>query len=172
MGEIELEDHIENTGVALITKNKDLDHDFYKEGFMACTVERMKNLRFKVGDMVEANVGKYTLGKVIALWDEGNAYRIELQNSQKTNVYAPVDMDGYVRPIPEQREQFEFRKGERVKISGLQSEPKWNGKVATIVGAFGKKQGRWPVELMDDEGKTQKALLKADNLNSVLSVCN
>ena len=25
------------------------------------------------------------------LWDQGNAYRIELQDAKKTNVYGPVD---------------------------------------------------------------------------------
>lgn len=78
---------------------KDLDHEFYKDGFLACTLERKKNLRFKVGDLVEANIGKYTLGKVIAIWDEGNAYRVEIQNKDKTNVWAPVDIDGYIRPV-------------------------------------------------------------------------
>ena len=78
---------------------KDLDHQFYKDGFLACTLEKKKNLRFKIGDMVEANIGKYTLGKVIAIWDEGNAYRIEIQNADKTNVWAPVDIDGYVRAV-------------------------------------------------------------------------
>lgn len=147
---------------------KDLDHEFYKEGFMACTVERMKNLRFKVGDMVMANVGKYTLGKVIALWDEGNAYRIELQNSQKTNVYAPVDIDGYCRPIDSQKDQYKFRKGDRVRVVGLQKKEDWNGKVATIMDRFDVEKSRWPIELKLDDGKTQGALLKAENLKSVL----
>jgi len=90
---------------------KNLDLEFYKEGFLGCTVERMKNLRFKIGDIVEANVGKYTLGKIIALWDQGNAYRIELQDWQRTNVYAPVDIDAYVRPRPagpQPKENYEF----------------------------------------------------------------
>ena len=64
---------------------------------MACTMEKKKKLRFKIGDMVEANIGKYTLGKIVAIWDEGNAYRIEIQNDANTNVWAPVDIDGYVR---------------------------------------------------------------------------
>merc|ERR1712154_354319 len=117
-----------------------------------------------VGDMVEANVGKYTLGKVIAVWDEGNAYRVELQNTQKQNVWAPVDIDGYIRPLAQDKAYYQFRTEERVRIHGLKSMPEWNGKVAKIMGRFGRKKKRWPVEFTDDEGKTQKALLKADNL--------
>jgi len=73
---------------------KNLDHEFYREGFMACKAGK---LRFKVGDMVEANIGKFTLGKVLKLWDEGNAYRVEIQDSRKTNVWAPIDIDAYIR---------------------------------------------------------------------------
>ena len=56
-----------------------------------------ENLRFKVGDLVEANIGEYTKGKIVKLWDDGNAYRIELEDDDKTNVYAPIDVDSYVR---------------------------------------------------------------------------
>ena len=34
------------------------------------------------------------------LWDDGNAYRIELDDAEKTNVYAPIDVDTYVRSRP------------------------------------------------------------------------
>jgi len=74
---------------------KHLDHSMYRDGFEACKQDTA--LRFKVGDIVEANVGGFQKGKIIQLWDEGNAYRIELQNAQKTNVWAPVDLDVYVR---------------------------------------------------------------------------
>ena len=37
-------------------------------------------LRFKVGDQVQANVGSWTRGVIRKLWDEGNAYRIELDD--------------------------------------------------------------------------------------------
>ena len=74
---------------------KDLDKEFLKEGFMACKCT--EDLRFKVGDKVYANVGKWVEGRVIKLWDEGSPYRIELQDADKTNVYGPVDSDIYVR---------------------------------------------------------------------------
>ena len=60
-------------------------------------------LRFKVGDKVQANTGEFVDGTVIALWDDGNAYRIELQDDEKTNVYAPIDVDTYVRHGVDQR---------------------------------------------------------------------
>jgi len=74
---------------------KNLDHSMYREGFMACKIDQQ--LRFKVGDMVEANVGEFKRGKILKLWDEGNAYRVELQDANKTNVWAPIDIDVYVR---------------------------------------------------------------------------
>jgi len=73
---------------------KNLNHQFLRDGFMACRVS--EGLRFNVGDVVEANVGKFQKGKVVKQWDEGNAYRIELEDD-KTNVWAPIDIDAYVR---------------------------------------------------------------------------
>mmetsp|Transcript_17252 Transcript_17252/g.36250 ORF Transcript_17252/g.36250 Transcript_17252/m.36250 type:complete len:396 (+) Transcript_17252:117-1304(+) len=75
---------------------KNLDHEWLKECFKACLVT--KELRFKVGDKVQANIGEYTDGTIIELWDDGNAYRIELDDDEKTNVYAPIDVNSYVRP--------------------------------------------------------------------------
>jgi len=81
---------------------KNLDKDFYRQGFMAC---KAGNLRFKVGDIVEANIGKFTLGKVIRQWDEGNAYRVEIQDRERTNVWAPIDIDAYIRKPRRNRRQ-------------------------------------------------------------------
>jgi hypothetical protein len=50
-----------------------------------------------VGATIEANVGEFVKGKVLEHWDEGNAYRIELQDGAGTNVWAPVDIDAYIR---------------------------------------------------------------------------
>lgn len=74
---------------------KNLDKQLYREGFMACQTNQ--ELRFDLGAEVEANVGKWEKGIVIEQWDQGNAYRIELENEAKTNVWAPVDIDQYVR---------------------------------------------------------------------------
>jgi hypothetical protein len=41
------------------------------------------------------------MGEIIAQWDDGNAYRIRVQkksnNGSTTEVWAPVDVDAYVR---------------------------------------------------------------------------
>merc|ERR1712216_762132 len=61
-------------------------------GFMQCEAEKV--LRFKIGDMVEARVaGGFKRAKVLKQWDEGNCYRLELQDKDKTNVWGPVDLD-------------------------------------------------------------------------------
>ena len=62
-------------------------------------------MRFKVGDAVKARVGDpneadegFKPGKVIAVWDEGNPYRIELElNGDMTEVWGPKDDDAFVR---------------------------------------------------------------------------
>ena len=74
---------------------KNLDTEFLKIGFQACCVT--DTLRFAVGDAVEANVGKWKAGHIVALWDEGNAYRIRIDDRRKTEVWAPIDVDEYVR---------------------------------------------------------------------------
>ena len=76
---------------------KNLDKEFLQAGFDACRVT--KELRFPVDTLVEVNVGDWKLGKVLKHWDEGNAYRVEVQDLKKNNVWAPVDVDGYIRPI-------------------------------------------------------------------------
>mmetsp|Transcript_16484 Transcript_16484/g.48528 ORF Transcript_16484/g.48528 Transcript_16484/m.48528 type:complete len:328 (+) Transcript_16484:225-1208(+) len=74
---------------------KKLDKEALIEGFHKCKANA--ELRFKVGDTVEANIGKYTKGKIVKVWDEGNPYRIEIADGEKTNVHAPVDEDAFVR---------------------------------------------------------------------------
>lgn len=55
-----------------------------------------KPLRFAVGTPVEAMCEPgYVRGRVLRQWDEGNAYRVELQDG--TNVWAPIDVDEFVR---------------------------------------------------------------------------
>ena len=59
----------------------------------------MDDLRFKIGGKVLANIGYWANGNIIAFWDEGNPYRIEIDDEEKTNVFAPLDTDNYVRGI-------------------------------------------------------------------------
>lgn len=62
-------------------------------------------MRFAVGDKVRARVGKrpdldkegFFPGVILKQWDQGNAYRIQLQDENKTNVWGPIDEDGFVR---------------------------------------------------------------------------
>lgn len=74
---------------------KNLDTAFYREGFMACREELP--LRFPVGTMVKANFRGMKPAKVIKHWDEGNAYRVEIQDDKRTNVWAPIDIDNYIQ---------------------------------------------------------------------------
>jgi len=74
-----------------------LDRKELTDGFMKC---KIKALRFKVGDLIQANVGKWTNGKILKIWDEGNPYRIELEDVEHTNVWGPVDVDSFVRVRP------------------------------------------------------------------------
>ena len=73
---------------------RDLDPEALQQGLMACQAEE---LRFKVGDTVYANIGEFTKGRVLKCWDEGNPYRVEIQNDEKTNVWVPIDNNNYVR---------------------------------------------------------------------------
>jgi len=73
---------------------RNLDHKELQDGIMACKAEE---LRFGVGTMIFANVGTFKEGKIIRLWDEGNPYRVELQNKDRTNIWVPIDNDDYCR---------------------------------------------------------------------------
>ena len=58
-------------------------------------------LRFGVGSKVQAYVkGRWVDGTVIRVWDEGNPYRIELEDGEGTNVWGPADTDQFVKPRP------------------------------------------------------------------------
>lgn len=73
---------------------KNLDHKALQEGLMECMAE---DLRFNVGDTVYANIGEFTEGKILKCWDDGNPYRVEIQNEEKSNVWVPIDDDHFVR---------------------------------------------------------------------------
>lgn len=74
---------------------KNLDHDWLRDCFKNCIVT--DTLRFNVGDKVQCNIGKYVDGIVLKQWDDGNAYRIEVQDENKTQIWAPIDVDTYIR---------------------------------------------------------------------------
>jgi len=74
---------------------KNLNGELLKAGLEACKVT--VELRFAVGTPVEANVGTFRRGKILKQWDDGNAYRIRLNDG--TEVWAPIDIDNYVRAV-------------------------------------------------------------------------
>ena len=73
---------------------RNLDHEALQNGLMECIAE---DLRFNVGDTVYANIGDFTEGKILKCWDQGNPYRVEIQNKEKSNVWVPIDNDHFVR---------------------------------------------------------------------------
>ena len=73
---------------------KDLDHDALQKGLLECQAEE---LRFNVGDTVYANIGEFAEGRILKTWDQGNPYRVEIQDAEKSNVWVPIDNDDYVR---------------------------------------------------------------------------
>ena len=73
---------------------RNLDHEALQNGLMECIAE---DLRFNVGDTVYANIGEFTEGKILKCWDQGNPYRVEIQNKEKSNVWVPIDNDHFVR---------------------------------------------------------------------------
>ena len=85
---------------------RDLDKKALLDGFMECKCS--DQLRFKVGDKILAKVGKqlansadgYCSGTVLKTWDQGNCYRIQLDDANKTNVFGPIDEDKFVKAAP------------------------------------------------------------------------
>lgn len=73
---------------------KNLDEKALEQGLIDCKAE---DLRFNVGDTVYANIGEFAEGKILKCWDQGNPYRVEIQNQEKSNVWVPIDNDDYVR---------------------------------------------------------------------------
>ncbi len=76
---------------------RDLDHEALQKGLMDCQAEE---LRFNVGDTVYVNLGEngeFTEGRILKTWDQGNPYRVEIQNDEKSNVWVPIDNDDYAR---------------------------------------------------------------------------
>ncbi|CAE7382966.1 CBWD2 [Symbiodinium natans] len=75
---------------------RNLDKILLEKKFMDCKV--LSEARFNTGDKVEANVpGGWTKGTILKVWDDGNPYRIKLDNG--TEVWAPDDSDDFVRSV-------------------------------------------------------------------------
>ena len=82
---------------------KNLDEKALEQGLIDCKAE---DLRFNVGDTVYANIGEFAEGKILKCWDQGNPYRVEIQNEEKSNVWVPIDNDDYVRSSIELERYF------------------------------------------------------------------
>ena len=79
---------------------RNLDHEALQAGLMECKAEE---LRFSVGDIVYTNIrGGFAKAKILNCWDEGNPYRVELQNDERTNFWVPIDNDEFIRLPPTQ----------------------------------------------------------------------
>ncbi len=53
-------------------------------------------LRFKVGDKGQANVGEFVNGIVTGQWECGSVYRIQLEDGDRRDFWAPQDSDAYI----------------------------------------------------------------------------
>ena len=73
-----------------------LNKEYLNTGFKACLAEEP---RFPIGTTIEAlySDDKWKEGTVIAHWDEGNPYRIRLDDLKKTEIWAPVDREDVIR---------------------------------------------------------------------------
>ena len=74
---------------------RNLDHEELEKGLMDCKAEE---LRFSEGDVVYANVGDFAKGIILKCWDQGNPYRVEIQDEEKTNVWVPIDNNDFIVP--------------------------------------------------------------------------
>ncbi len=92
--EIGLWKDVETRECRFVFIGKNLDHQALLDGLMEC---RAEELRFNVGDTVYANIGEFTEGRILKTWDQGNPYRVEIQNEEKSNVWVPIDTDQFVR---------------------------------------------------------------------------
>ncbi len=74
---------------------RNLDREELTKGFTACLVT--KPLRFAVGAKVRCHIeqGKWVLGEIVKHWNDGNPYRIKLENG--TEIWAPIDDDVAIR---------------------------------------------------------------------------
>lgn len=77
----------------LVFIGRNLDKMNLEESVMACKITA--DLRFKVGDAVVANCDGWQKGAIIRLWDEGNPYRIRLDDGEEC--WAPVDSDAFIK---------------------------------------------------------------------------
>eukprot|EP00291_Cryptomonas_curvata_P000769 CAMPEP_0172183080 /NCGR_PEP_ID=MMETSP1050-20130122/18776_1 /TAXON_ID=233186 /ORGANISM="Cryptomonas curvata, Strain CCAP979/52" /LENGTH=128 /DNA_ID=CAMNT_0012856637 /DNA_START=304 /DNA_END=691 /DNA_ORIENTATION=+ len=87
------------SGEQVLFIGKNLDRDTITEGFLACAVKDSDTLRFAVGGRVQCRVdNRWAAGEVVKLWDEGNPYRVKLD--QGDEVWAAEDTQRLIRAAP------------------------------------------------------------------------
>lgn len=93
---------------------KNLDKEKLRNGFFDCIA---RPLRFAVGTKVEAFLGDeiFAPGEIIAQWDDGNPYRIRLEDGD--DVWGPEDEDELVR-LPTGKKTVGKRKNKAKSSSG------------------------------------------------------
>ena len=82
------------THKALRLLGRNLPVERLEKEFKECEA---KELRFDIGTRVLANVGTWKAGTVIRHWDDGNAYRVDVDGVG--NVWARFDDDDLIRPV-------------------------------------------------------------------------
>lgn len=75
---------------------KNIDREYLINGFKNCIAEK---LSYQIGDKVECKVSTNPIiwkeGAIIAVWDEGNPYRIKLNNGDE--VHCPDEIPELIR---------------------------------------------------------------------------
>jgi len=93
---------------------RNLNRQELMDGVNACRVEN-NPLRFKAGDPVLAQVGTWTPGHILLQWDDGNPYRILLDDGQGTMVWGPMDVDDFVKANPKGKKMDQKKLTELLK---------------------------------------------------------
>ena len=65
---------------------RNLDHKALQDGLMECMAEELDSMS-EIPYM--QRVGEFAEGKILKCWDQGNLYRVEIQNERKSNVWVP-----------------------------------------------------------------------------------
>uniref|UniRef100_A0A0G4FQH9 CobW C-terminal domain-containing protein n=1 Tax=Chromera velia CCMP2878 TaxID=1169474 RepID=A0A0G4FQH9_9ALVE len=82
---------------------KNLNREELVSNFEECKAE--ENLRFAIGDEVQVATGidKWSKGKVIKHWDQGNPYKIQLEEegggANGEPVWAVMDEDDWIKAL-------------------------------------------------------------------------
>jgi len=81
--------------IIFIGRNMQQRRQELRDGFLACAA---KPLRFAVDERVLCRRQEgYVEARVLKHWDEHRAYRLELQDTERTNVWGPIDNDNFIK---------------------------------------------------------------------------